>query len=186
MVVNDDSARAQLMAATLQELGYQLVQCEHWQQLTRCCKEHDPDVIVLSVKRPSSVCLRALHDMTEQQPRPVVLFTEDDTRSIIESAIKAGVSAYIVDGLEARRIATIMEVAIARFKQQQQLQTELYKAKTSLEERKWIDRAKGILMQQKGVSEAQAYQKLRSQAMTQNARIADVARNLVNAAQLLN
>lgn len=113
------------------------------------------------------------------------MFTHDGDSEKISNAIRAGVSAYVVDGLEPDRIRPIVDVAIARFEQFQALKEELSQAHTRLAERKLIERAKGIVMQQRGLPENEAYQWMRKMAMQRNLRIADLARSLITAAELL-
>ncbi len=186
MLVAGDPDRARLMQDSLRSAG-----CEVCGSLTPAddlpatARRLHSDVLVVHVKSPEQKTLDDMHAINERMPMPMVMFTEDDASEVIRTAVKAGVSAYIVDGFQSHRVRPILDVAIARFQQTQCLRGELDKARSSLAERKVIERAKGILMDNKGMSEDQAYRTLRSQAMTQNARLVEVARNLVSAAQLL-
>jgi response regulator NasT len=123
--------------------------------------------------------------VTRDDPRPIVMFTQDQDRTMIREALKAGVTAYVVDGLSAERIRPIMDVAVARFEQSQALHQELQEARATLAERKVIERAKGILMQQRGCSEDEAYRLLRKAAMDGNKRLAEVAEQLIAMIKLL-
>jgi response regulator NasT len=129
---------------------------------------------------------------TRDAPRPIVMFTNDEDTSHVQAAVAAGVSAYIVAGLSAQRIRPILDVALARFEHEQALRQELAATKselqdrtTELQERKLLDRAKGLLMQRQGLSEAQAYAKLRKAAMDQGLKLAQVAQRLLDMAELL-
>ncbi len=123
-----------------------------------------------------------MRSISRDQPKPIVMFAENSDSAAIEEAIRAGVSAYIVDGLNVKRVKPIMDVAIARFREFQSLRDELAKTKTTLAERKLIDRAKGILMKQRSIMEEQAYAVLRKAAIETNMRIADVAKNVISLA----
>ena len=113
------------------------------------------------------------------------MFSEDDDSNSIHHAIEAGVSAYIVDAFSGRRVKPLMEVAIARFREYQALKDELEKTKTSLEERKLVDRAKGMLMERQGMSESEAHQALRKLAMDQGKKLGEAARNIISVMELL-
>jgi response regulator NasT len=123
--------------------------------------------------------------MSERGPRPVVMFTNDGAPEVIREAVRACVSAYVVGGLDAARVKSIIDVAVARFEDFQRLRTELAEANVRLSERKVIERAKGILMKTRGLDEETAYSLLRKNAMDRKLRIADVAQQLIDAAGLL-
>lgn len=118
-------------------------------------------------------------------PIPVVIFTYDDSRDVIQLAIKAGVSAYIVDGLQAKRVSSILDTARFRFNEQQSIKNELEKAKNTLNERKLIDRAKGILMQRSKITEDAAYKAMRKMAMDKNIKMANLAPSVISASELM-
>ncbi len=122
---------------------------------------------------------------TREAPRPIVMFTNDEDTRHVKDALAAGVTAYIVAGLAPQRIRPILEVALARFAHEQALRTELAQARTALHERKTIDRAKGLLMQRQGLTEQQAYERLRRAAMDRGLRLAEVAQRMLDAADLL-
>ncbi len=144
-----------------------------------------PDVVILDLNTPDRDTIESLREATQDRPRPIVMFVDRSDEGMIVEAIKAGVTAYVVDGLNPQRVKPVLDVAVARFQQFQALTAELRRAKTSLVERKTIERAKGILIQQKGLSEEEAYGSLRRLAMDQGKRIAEVAENLIAAAKLL-
>ncbi|WAR46367.1 ANTAR domain-containing response regulator [Methylomonas rapida] len=144
-----------------------------------------PDAVVLNLYRPGDHILRMILTLNERCAVPVIMFAEDQQTDTINKVIKAGVSAYIVDGLEPRRIKAIIEVAIARFNEQQALKNELQKTKTQLEDRKHIDRAKAILIKSQGYGEEEAYHALRKLAMDRKVSIGEMARNVIAMAELL-
>jgi response regulator NasT len=117
--------------------------------------------------------------------RPVAMFVDQSDAASVEAAIDAGVSAYIVDGLKKQRIKSILDLCVSRFNAFSRLQDELARAKSDLDDRKTIDRAKGILMKAKGLSEEDAYATMRGAAMRENKKIADIARAILTAAELL-
>ena len=144
-----------------------------------------PDVVLLNVYTPSDAVLKTIIDINQDYSLPVVIFAEDQQTDTIDKVIKAGVSAYIVDGLEPKRIKSIVDIAIARFKEQQALKDELKKTKSQLEDRKLIDRAKALLIKSQGYNEDQAYHALRKLAMDRNIAIGEMAKNVIAMAELL-
>jgi response regulator NasT len=147
--------------------------------------EHKPDVILIDTESPSRDVLEQLAAMSSSAPRPVVMFTGDSQDETIRAALRAGVSAYIVDGIAPGRLDPIMRIAIERFEADQQLRAELDETRGKLEERKLVERAKGILMKQRGMSEEDAFAALRSHAMDRGIRLGDAARQLIDIAALL-
>ncbi|WP_442499327.1 ANTAR domain-containing response regulator [Methylobacter sp. sgz302048] len=143
-----------------------------------------PDVAVLNLYSPGDKVLEMVLDINQNHSIPVVMFAEDQQTDTINKVIKAGVSAYIIDGLDPKRIKTIIEIAIARFKEQQALKEELKKTKTQLEDRKQIDRAKAILIKSQGYSEDEAYRALRKLAMDRKISLGEMAKNVIAMAEL--
>lgn len=144
-----------------------------------------PDIVIVNVYTPTPPILNAILAINQCHSVPVILFAEDQDSDTIDKVIKAGVSAYIVDGLDPKRIKTIIDIAVARFKEQRAIKEELKKTKSQLEERKSVDRAKGILMKSQGFDEAQAYHALRKLAMDRNISIGEMAKNVISMADLL-
>jgi response regulator NasT len=144
-----------------------------------------PDMIIIDAESDARDVLEHIVIATRDERRPIVLFTEDDTTSSMDAAMAAGVSAYIVAGLQAERIKPVLNVALARFKQEQKLLTELSDTKHKLAERKVIERAKGVLMAHHKLSEDQAYQKLRSMAMNKNLKLSEIAQRILDVEDLL-
>lgn len=148
--------------------------------------EHDqPDVVIVDMDAPNRDSLEALRSVQSYTPRPMVMVTEDEDPDSIRRAVRAGVSAYVVGGLQQKRIRPILDAAIARFEQYRSLEKELDKTRSQLAERKVIERAKGLIMAQRKIGEPEAYRLLRKAAMDRNLRLAEVAENIVSAAELL-
>jgi response regulator NasT len=145
----------------------------------------DPDVILIDLENPSRDVLAQMFQVSRAVKRPIAMFVDQSDAAAIEAAVDAGVSAYIVDGLKKERIKGILDLCISRFNAFARLTNELERAQNALSERKVIDRAKGILMKVKNVSEADAYAMLRKTAMNENKKIAEVAQSVVTAAELL-
>lgn len=144
-----------------------------------------PDVILIETDTPSRDTLEHLSIMDRDMPRPVVVFAQDDDDNVIRSAVKAGVSAYVVDGLDAGRLKSVIQVAQAHFEQFQAVRKELEETSRKLSERKTVERAKGILMKARQLSEEDAYGALRKLAMERNRTLAAVAKDVIAMADLL-
>ncbi|WP_426101262.1 ANTAR domain-containing response regulator [Massilia sp. TSP1-1-2] len=144
-----------------------------------------PDMIIIDAQSDARDVLEHIVIASRDERRPIVLFTDDDTTRSMDAAMAAGVSAYVVAGLHSERIKPVLNVALARFRQEQKLLAELEDTRHKLAERKVIDRAKGLLMNSARLSEEQAYQKLRSMAMNKNMKLADIAQRILDVEDLL-
>jgi two-component system, response regulator / RNA-binding antiterminator len=144
-----------------------------------------PDMIIIDAESDARDVLEHVVIATRDERRPIVLFTEDENTSSMDAAMAAGVSAYVVAGLQAERIKPVLNVALARFRQEQKLLTELSDTKHKLAERKVIERAKGLLMVHHQLSEDQAYQKMRSMAMNKNLKLSEIAQRILDVEDLL-
>ena len=186
VVVEKDRDRAMLVVDSLREAGdFDLFVISEETGLARRIQEHNPDVVLIDVTSPSRDMLEELALASDPMARPVAMFVDKSDNSLTQAAIEAGVSAYVVDGLRADRIKPILDAAIARFHMFQRVRAELDATKRALEERKVIDRAKGLLMKARGLDEDEAYALLRKTAMDQGRKVVDVAEALVTAAGLL-
>nr|WP_321253854.1 ANTAR domain-containing protein [uncultured Ruegeria sp.] len=154
--------------------------------LARKIATHDPDIVLIDIDNPSRDMLEELTVASGPLERPVAMFVSGAAGGLARAAVEAGVSAYVVDGLQADRIKPVMDTAIARFQVLRQIRVELAETRRALEERKVIDRAKGLIMKSRGVPEDEAYALLRKTAMNQNRRVAEVADALVTASGLLS
>ncbi|WP_137175298.1 ANTAR domain-containing response regulator [Massilia sp. HP4] len=144
-----------------------------------------PDLIIADSESDARDVLEHIVIATRDARRPIVLFTEDDAPASMDAALEAGVSAYIVAGLQAERVKPVLDVALARFRREQKLLDELSDTRQKLAERKTVDRAKGLLMTRYKLSEEQAYQRLRTLAMNKNLKLAEVAQRLIDVEDLL-
>ena len=186
MLVDDAQQDVSLLKDGLQTAGYDVVTAPAMAlALPEQVAALQPDVIIIGTESPTRDVLEHISVMTARDPRPIVLFTEDGAHATIQAALKAGVSAYVVAGIQPDRLQAILDVAVARFEREQALREELRAAQTKLADRKVIDRAKGILMAQKRVSEEEAYRLLRKLAMDRNAKLLDVAQQVIDVTKLL-
>ncbi|QDY68834.1 ANTAR domain-containing response regulator [Qingshengfaniella alkalisoli] len=187
VVVEQDRERAHFIVDSLREAGdHDIAVISEPAGLARKITERNPDVVLVDIDSPSRDMLEELTLASSPLERPVAMFVGRSDDSLTKAAIEAGVSAYVVDGLRADRVKPVLDAAIARFNMFQRMRVELEATKRALEERKVIDRAKGLLMKARGMSEDQAYALLRKTAMDQGKKVADVADALVTAAGLLS
>lgn len=153
--------------------------------LVAAMRLHQPGLVIVDIESPDRDTLESMRALAEDRTQPIVMFVDESDEAATVEAIRAGVSAYIVDGLAPNRVKPILDVAVTRFREHERLKRELLEARTSLEERKIIERAKGILMDSRGLGEDAAYKALRKLAMDRKQRLADVARELISFAQVL-
>ena len=187
LVVDNTPDRASALKVALSAMDGVEVACtlESALELVQRVTEHRPDIVLIETESPSRDVLEQLAAVSTSAPRPVVMFTGDQSDDTIRSAIRAGVSAYIVDGLAPGRLDPIMRVAMERFAADQSLRAELVDTKARLAERKVVEKAKGILMKQRGCSEDQAFTALREHAMRKGLRLADAAQQVIDVSTLL-
>ena len=187
VVVEPDRDRAELIAASLAHAGdYNIHTVAESSRLARTIAEYNPDVVLIDVASPSRDALEELALASGPMDRPVAMFVDQSDDGLTKAAIEAGLSAYVVNGLRADRLKPVLDAAITRFHMFQNMRKELEATKKALEERKVIDRAKGILMKARGLDEDAAYALLRKTAMDQGSKVVDVAQALVTAAGLLS
>ncbi|MCW3481326.1 ANTAR domain-containing protein [Neisseriaceae bacterium JH1-16] len=186
LLVNDTDKPIGTLRDALAGAGYTVIaEVDGAAALLRAVEEQRPDVVIIDTESPSRDTLEQLAVMGHAAPRPVVMFADQREPQAIRDAVGAGVTAYVVDEVTADRLAPIIEVALARFEEETRLRKRLADAEQRLAERKLIDRAKGLLMDKRGLSETEAYELLRRQAMRQGERIAEVARQLIAMVDLL-
>src|SRR5437763_8194216 len=186
VIVDESPIRAAILEEGLREAGFTgVVHIREMQSLLARIYALDPDIILIDLETPSRDVLEQLFQVSRAVKRPIAMFVDQSDAASIQASVDAGVSAYIVDGLKKERIKSILDLCISRFNAFSRLQSELEQTKSALEERKVIDRAKGILMKAKNLSEEQAYALLRKTAMNENRKIAEVAQSVVTAAELL-
>ena len=187
LVIDENRIRASIIEAGLRDGGHRHVTLIHdVAGIARRIAEIEPDVIVIDLENPNRDMLENMFQLSRAVKRPIAMFVDRSDKASIEAAVEAGVSAYVVDGLKKERIKPILDMAISRFNAFSRMARELEEARSELENRKVVDRAKGILMKSRGLSEEAAYALLRKTAMNQNRKIADIAQSLVTAAGLLD
>lgn len=185
-VVDPSRARAAILEEGLRAVeGARVVVIPDTADLLDRLSALSPDVVVIHLESPSRDLLEQMFGVSRLVERPVAMFVDRTDTPMMQAAVDAGISAYIVDGLRAERIKPIIEIAILRFNAFARLQRELTEAKSELADRKLIERAKGILMSAKGLTEDEAYRQLRRKAMNEKRKIVDIARAIVTAADLL-
>jgi response regulator NasT len=185
LVIDENPIRRAILQAGLREAGFgNVVLVKNTTGLLDQVYRIDPDVILIDLENPSRDVIEQMFQVSRIVRRPIAMFVDQSDRATIEAAVDAGVSAYIVDGLKKERVKHILDLCISRFNVFSRLQDELDRTKSALEARKVIDRAKGILMKAKGLSEEDAYALLRKTAMNEKRKIADVAQSVITAAEL--
>jgi response regulator NasT len=180
LLVDDSTERLQSMKTTLNECGYLEVFAMSAQGVILDeVRGVNPDIILVDVESPSRDTLEQLTLVRKEEPRPVVLFTQDQNVQSIHAAIESGVSAYLLDGISPERVRPAIEIAMATFKSFQKLRKELDQARTSLHEQKTINQAKAILMKKRQLNENDAYHFLRKLAMGRKQKISEVAHDII-------
>jgi response regulator NasT len=186
LLVDNSPERTAILRAALEKARYDVAAVlESSLALLKAVEDHQPDIIIIDTDSPSRDVLEHVVMVSRDQPRPIVMFSSDGDGETIREAVRAGVSAYIVDGLAANRVKGIVDVAVARFDEYQKLAAELAEANLKLSERKLVDRAKGILMKSRGFSEDEAYHALRKLAMTRKKRLGEAAKMVIDMEDLL-
>lgn len=186
LVLDENAARAAIIEAGLREAGIERVTVLSTALgLIDQIYKIDPDVVLIDLENAGRDVLEQMFQVSRIVKRPIAMFVDQSDVGAMEAAIDAGVGAYIVDGLKKERVRSVLEMAMVRFRAFDRMQKELDDARSALEDRKIIDRAKGILMQRKGLSEPEAYAQLRSTAMRQNKKIVEVSASLISAMDLL-
>ncbi len=186
LVFEDDVVRRETLLRGLLQAGHEVIApAASVLSMVRLVRDFCPDVIIIDTASPDRDTLEHICVITRDDPRPIVMFSADPDSAKIRDAVRAGVSAYVVDGLAADRLQPILDVAVARFAELQALRGELAEARSRLAERKLLDRAKGILMQARGISEEEAYSMLRQTAMASSKRVAEIAEQVIALRELL-
>jgi response regulator NasT len=186
VIVDESPIRAAILVEGLREAGFTgVTHISEMHNLLARIYALDPDVILIDLENPSRDVLEQMFQVSRAVRRPIAMFVDQSDSASIQASVDAGVSAYIVDGLKKERIKPILDLCISRFNAFSKLQDELERTKSALEDRKVIDRAKGILMKLKGLNEDEAYVLLRSTAMREKKKIGDIAQSIVTAAELL-
>ena len=186
VIVDESPIRAAILEEGLREAGYtSVVRISEMQSLLARIYALDPDIIVIDLENPSRDILEQMFQVSRAVRRPIAMFVDQSDAASIQASVDAGVSAYLVDGRKKERIKPILDLCVSRFNAFARLQDELDRTKSALEERKVIDRAKGILMKLKGLTEEEAYVLMRSTAMREKKKIGEIAQSILTASELL-
>jgi len=186
VIVDESPIRAAILQEGLREAGFtEVVNISEMQSLLARIYALDPDIILIDLENPSRDSLEQMFQVSRAVRRPIAMFVDQSDAASIQASVDAGVSAYIVDGLKKERIKPILDLCVSRFNAFAKLQDELDRTKNALEERKVIDRAKGILMKLKGLTEEEAYVLMRSTAMREKKKIGEIAQSILTASELL-
>ena len=186
LLVDDEAERAQLVTETLGAAGHTvLVGRSTSTPLIDQVRAADPDVVIVAMELPDRDALEQMRTIGQDDPKPIVMFVGRSDRETMLEAIKAGVAAYVIDGIDPHRVRDIVDVAVAQFREFQALRSQLTEARASLADRKLIERAKGILMSRRQCSEEEAYGELRKMAMSRGQKLAEIAENIIAVAALL-
>ena len=186
MLVDDTPARAAMLEQALTDCGFEVVcRMASAQGLMKQVAEHQPDVVIVDIESPDRDMLEHMTVLNQHLPKPVIMFAEQGDSNTIDRAIRAGVSAYVVDGLNPDRVRSIVDVAVARFREFQALRNELQQTRTRLADRPVIDKAKALLIQHRQMDEDEAYHAMRKLAMDRSQRLVDVANDIVSVLGLL-
>ena len=186
LLIDDNIGRKSVFEAMLTDSGYAITaSVGSTADLVAEIGRRQPDVVLINDSAPEAALFKRIEAVDQSAPRPIVLFSEDHRPETIRTAVSAGVNAYVVVGLNTNRVRSAIDTACAHFAGSQALKQKLSKASEALAERKIIEKAKGLLMKQRGLGEDEAYASLRKTAMERNVRLADLARTINDAAELL-
>ena len=186
VIVDESPIRAAILKEGLRDAGFSSVEhIDEMHNLLARIYRIDPDVILIDLENPSRDILEQMFQVSRVVRRPIAMFVDQSDATSIKDAVEAGVSAYIVDGLKKERIKPVLDLCISRFNAFARLQDELDRTKSALEDRKVLDRAKGLLMKARGLTEEEAYVLIRSTAMREKKKIGEIAQSIITAAELL-
>jgi len=186
LLIDDLTGRSAILEQALSDAGHEIIaRVSSTLDLPQQVQSLQPDVVIIDLDSPDRDTLENMAIVSRDNPRPIILFSAQDDSDTIQKAVRAGVSAYIVDGLSAKRVRPIIDVAIARFREFQAMRDELEHTRDKLSERKLVERAKGLLMKQRGFDEEEAYSALRKLAMERNQRLVQVAQNVIDIFEML-
>ncbi|MCQ8896981.1 ANTAR domain-containing protein [Limnobacter humi] len=187
LLIDEEPGRAAILERALLDAGYELVsRLTSTHRLAEHVAASAPDIVIVDMDSPDRDSLENMAVLSRSNPKPVILFSGEDDEDTIAGAIRAGVSAYVADGMNPDRVRPIIQVAVARFREFQALKAELQQTKEQLADRKLIDKAKGLLMKHRNFSEDQAYHAMRKLAMERNQRLVDTARSVIEVFEMLD
>lgn len=186
LLIDQNVMRASVLEQGLKEAGYpDVTVVRDTQNLLRRIVDEEPDVIFIDLGNPSRDVLEQMFQVSRCVRRPIAMFVDRSDSDMIKAAVDAGVGAYVVDGLKKERVKAILDMAMSRFSAFSELRDELDRTRQALTERKVIEKAKGILMREKGLTEDAAYGLMRKAAMNESRRVLEIAQAVVTATELL-
>ena len=186
LIVDESPIRAAIIEEGLREAGFSdVVRLDTTVRLIARIGEIDPDIVVIDLANPQRDTLEQMFLVSRLVKRPITMFVDQSDAEQTRAAIEAGVSAYVVDGLRRERVKNIVEMCVTRFRAYSRLENDLTRARSALEDRKTIDRAKAVVMKARGIGEEEAYALMRSTAMNQKRRIVEIARSILTASELI-
>ncbi|WP_233355223.1 ANTAR domain-containing response regulator [Hirschia maritima] len=187
LLIDNNPERAQLVEEGLAEAAIVQTKSQvHGTELLNLIAANQPDVIIVDCNSPGRDSIESLRTVAQNNPKPIVMFVEEENPTGFQQAIEAGVSAYVVDGLTPKRVKPVIDVAIARFKVMNDLRSELKKTKDDLAARKVIEKAKGILMDKRGMTEEEAFIAMRTMSQERGIPLRDIAETVISVMSLLN
>lgn len=186
LLIDDTEKKVGRLKAALIEAGFEVIEAGNLSiDLPACVETVRPDVVLIDTESPGRDVMEQVVLVSRDRPRPIVLFTDEHDPDVMRQAIQAGVSAYIVEGIQATRLQPILDVAMARFESDQALKAQLLARDQQLAERKRIEQAKGLLMKMKDCNEEAAYTLMRRQAMSRQQKLIQVAEQIIAMSELL-
>ena len=186
LVADENANRASIIVEGLREAGHHRVTVIHnIEAVARMIDTHPPDVVLIGIDNAVRDRMERLFQVTRTVGRPIAMFVDRSDTACIEAAVETGISAYVVDGLKKERVKPILDMAVSRFNALTRLQRELADARSALDERKIVERAKGILMKMRGLSEEDAFALMRQTAMNEKKKLAEIAQSIITAAGML-
>lgn len=186
LLIDEEEQRSELLCSMLEDTNCEIIGVIKPElDLLSKVIAFQPDIIIIDIELPDRDILENLRNIQSNAPKPMVMFSQDDNTDNIRRAIEVGVSAYVVDDVSEKKLGPVLDAAIASFHQYQKLRDELDATLVELQQRKIIEKAKGLLMKQRNFSEDEAYQLLRKTAMNQKKKIVEIAQNLLSASELL-
>ena len=181
LLIDDDPGRAEILSAELDKSRYKVTQMlSASASLLKQVDELQPDVIIIDIESPDRDILESLHTLNSFNPKPIVMFSQQEDTNTINQSVHSGVSAYVTRDVDISRVRAILDAAVARFDQMQSLRAQLHETQRELASRKVIDQAKTMLMETKKITEKEAYQQIRKMAMDNGQRMDQVAKNIID------
>lgn len=185
LVIDEDPARAALLEDALVDAGYtHVVTIQSTSNLHQRIAALAPDMVIIDLQNPDRDTLEGMFQVTSMVKKPIAMFVDQSDAEMIKRSVEAGVSAYIVDGLKGDRVTAVVDVAVSRFESFQKITAERDEARSALADRKTIDKAKGLLMEHRQISERDAYKLMRKTAMEQSRKISEIADSIILAMEL--